>query len=63
MTVIILSLQWAEEVNPIKIVIYSDSRAVVHSSDTGQTVREDLLIEIHVLLMNIQQLGVQHAWV
>lgn len=60
---IILSLQWVEEVNHIKMVICSDSRAAVHSIDTGQMVLEYLLIEIHVLLMNIQQSGLQHTWV
>ncbi len=58
MTAIIISLQWVEEEKPLKLVICSDSAQAVQSIKSGQTVREDLLMEIYLLLLDLQQLGV-----
>ncbi len=63
MTAIIISLQWVEEVNPLNAVICSDFAAAVQSIKTGQTVREDLLTEFYVMLLNLQQFGPDvHFW-
>ena len=54
-----------EEVKPSKVVICSDSAAALQSIKTGQTVREDLIIKIYMLLLNLQQLriDVHFCWI
>ena len=46
-------------------MICSDSAAAIQSIKSGQSVREDLLIDVYMLLLNIQQLGiyVHFCWI
>ncbi len=60
---ITVCLQWAEEVKQLEVVICLDSAATVQSLKSGQTVREDLLTEFYVMLLNLQQFGPDvHFW-
>ena len=65
MTGIIIALRWIEEVKPLRTVICTDSMAALHSLDTGHLSREELVIEIRHLLLQIRNLGIiiQFCWV
>ena len=62
---IITGLQWAEEVRPDRVVLCTDSLAVLESLQTEKSVREDLIIEINQYLLGLQRGGieVQFCWV
>lgn len=66
MTAIITALRWVEETKPLRIVICTDSMAVLQSFITDNAVCEDLVLEVKLLLLlNIISLGlvVQFCWV
>lgn len=44
-----LGLQWVEEVKPDRVVIYSDTIL-----NTSKTTRDDILIEIYSVLLNLE---------
>lgn len=56
MTRIITVLRWVEEVKPLKSVICTDSMAVLQSLESGQSIQDDLLIEIKYILLNTKRL-------
>ena len=62
---IITGLQWVEEVRPDRVVVCTDSLAVLKSLQTEKSVREDLIIEIKQYLIGLQRGGmeVQFCWV
>ncbi len=64
-TAIIFGLQWIEQVQPLKRVICSDSAAALRGLSSRQTVREDPVIEIHIMLFRLQRMGieVQFFWI
>ncbi len=59
----IIFLQWIEQVQPLKTIICSASAAALRG--LSSTVREDLMIEINVMLLRLQRIGieVQFCWV
>lgn len=65
MVAIIISLQWVEQVKSLKVVICSDSAAAMQSMKSGETAREDLLLEVYLILLNLQHLGidVHFCWI
>lgn len=65
MTGLITALRWIEEVKTLRNVICTDSMAALHSLDTGHSSREDLIIEIKYLLLQLKNLGIsiQFCWV
>lgn len=61
-------LRWVEHVQPFKKrvrVICSDSAAACKDLSSLQTVREDLVLEICIMLLWIQRMGleVQFCWI
>lgn len=50
---------------PIKVVICSDSAAAIQSIKSGETARGDLLLEVYLILLNLQHLGidVHFCWI
>ena len=65
MTGIIIALRWIEEVKPLRTVICTDSMAALHSLDTGHSSREDLIIEMRHLLLQLRNLAIiiEFCWV
>lgn len=65
MTAIITALRWVEETKPLRSVICTDSMAVLQSFITDNAIREDLVLEVKHLLLNIISLGlaVQFCWI
>lgn len=61
----IFTLQWVEEVRPDRVVLYTDSLAVIKSIQSMTSVREDLLIELYHSLLKLHRGGtdVQFCWV
>lgn len=65
MTGLITALRWIGEVKTLRNVICTDSMAALHSLITGHSSREDLIIEIKYLLLQLKNLGIsiQFCWV
>lgn len=65
MTAIITALRWVEETKPLISVICTDSMAVLQSFITDNAIREDLVLEVKHLLLNLLSLGimVQFCWI
>ena len=51
MTVIITTLRWVVGTKPLRSVICTDSKAVLQSFITANSLREDLVIEVKHLLL------------
>ena len=62
---IIFALQWVDEIKPERVVICSDSIAALKSLHSKITVRDDLIMEILMILLRIERNGtsVQFCWV
>ena len=62
---IIFALQWVEEIKPERVVICSDSSAALQSLHSKQTERDDLILEIFMMLLRIERNGtsLQFCWV
>lgn len=62
---ILSALRWIEEIKPLKSVICSDSMSVLQSFLSGNSTREDLVIEVKHLLAHIRNMGltVEFCWV
>lgn len=44
---ILMAIQWVEEINPISVVVCSDSYSVLNSLNSGKSAaRQDILYEI-----------------
>lgn len=54
----IIGLRWVEEVKPLRVMICSDSAAVLSSEKTGRSDRGDLFVEMTELLMGLERMGV-----
>ena len=65
MMAVIFGLQWVEEVRPDRVVLCSDSAAVLSSLQTMKSNREDLILEIFQCLFRMQRLGIDvtFCWV
>uniref|UniRef100_A0A8C9Z4M2 ribonuclease H n=1 Tax=Sander lucioperca TaxID=283035 RepID=A0A8C9Z4M2_SANLU len=65
MVAAIIALQWVEEVRPDRVVLCTDSLAVIKSIQSMTSVREDLLMELHHSLLRLHRGGidVQFCWV
>lgn len=63
--VIIVVLQWVEDVQPVRIIVSSDSLSVLNSLSSGKSIRSDLLLEVLMLLWRIERMGlvVRFCWV
>ena len=51
---IVVALQWVEDVQPIRIMVCSDSLSVLKSLSSGKSNRNDLLLEVLMLLWRIE---------
>ena len=51
---VIIALQWVEEVRPDRVVLCTDSLAVIKSIQAVTSIREDLLIELFNSLFRLQ---------
>lgn len=62
---VIIALQWVEEVRPDRVILCTDSLAVIKSIQSMTSVREDLLIELYHSLLRLHRSGkdVQFCWV
>lgn len=65
MVAILMALGWVYEIRPDKVMICSDSMAVLMSLQSMQTNRSDILIEIMITLYSIKQIGIitRFIWV
>jgi ribonuclease HI len=65
MLAIIVALQWLEDVQPVRIIVGSDSLSVLNSLSSGKSNRSDLLLEVFMLLWRIERMGVvvRFCWV
>ena len=54
---IIFALQWVDEIKPERVVICSDSSAALKSLHSKTTDRDDLIMEILMLLLKIERNG------
>lgn len=55
MTAIIKALEWVEEARPGKVVICSDSAAVINSIQSSKSCRMDLLYEVYMGLYRLER--------
>ncbi len=44
---VIIALKWVEEVKPDRVIVCTDSLAVIKSIQSKTSVREDLMIELY----------------
>ncbi len=65
MTAILMALEWVYEVRPDKVIICSDSLAVLESIHSLETNRTDILTEIMIRLYSLRQVGIiiRFMWV
>uniref|UniRef100_A0A3B5QMN0 Reverse transcriptase domain-containing protein n=1 Tax=Xiphophorus maculatus TaxID=8083 RepID=A0A3B5QMN0_XIPMA len=65
MVAVILSLQWVEEVRPDRVVVCTDSKAVVESIKGEGNDRKDLVLEIPHILFRLYRGGIDvwFCWV
>ena len=65
MVAAIISLQWVEEVRPDRVVICTDSVAILESLQSKSIIRENLFIGVQHSLFRLHRGGieVQFCWV
>lgn len=65
MIAILMALEWVYEVRPDKVIICSDSMAVLNSLQSFETNRTDILIEIMIRLYSLKQMRIiiRFMWV
>ncbi len=65
MTAILMALEWVYEVRPDKVIICSDSMAILGSLQSLETNRTDILTEIMIRLYSLRQVGIiiRFMWV
>ncbi|KAJ8004353.1 hypothetical protein DPEC_G00158290 [Dallia pectoralis] len=65
MVAVIIGLRWVEDVAPCRVVICSDSAAVLSSVMDGRSDREDILGEMMGILLRLERQGVvvRFGWV
>jgi ribonuclease HI len=51
---IVVALQWVGDVQPIRIIVCSDSLSVLKSLSSGKSNMNDLLLEVLMLLWRIE---------
>ena len=62
---IILGLQWVEDVRPDRVLVCSDSAAALQSLSSKDALRNDLVLDVLMLLLRLQRAGVsvRFCWV
>jgi ribonuclease HI len=57
LTTKIIGFRWVEEVKPLRVGICSDSAAVLSSVKTGRSDRGDLFMEMMVMFIGLEGMG------
>jgi ribonuclease HI len=66
MVAILMAMQWVEEIQPISVVVCSDSYSALNSLKSGSSAsRQDILYEILLNIYRINQMGVsvEFVWI